>query len=363
MATRSNVIEERLATVRRKFEKWQIDGILINSSANRRWLSGFTGSAGQVLVTRDKATLLTDFRYWEQASLQSPAFSLFKDHRRDEDLVAFIEAAEVGRIGLEAQHVTLMELAKLEKAEGITWIPLAETVESMRAAKTAAEVEAIGAAAAITDQAMARVNELARPGMSERQLAWGLEKVMREAGADGTAFTVIVASGPNSALPHHRPGDRLLRVDDAILIDMGAQLNGYNSDLTRTFYLGNEPDATFWRIYNLVLEAQTAALQNIKAGMTGKEADDLARNIIAAAGHAQHFGHSLGHGVGLEIHEDPRLSQQRKNETLVAGMVTTVEPGVYLPGQHGVRIEDLVQITEMDVELLSRCPKVPVIPT
>jgi Xaa-Pro aminopeptidase len=360
---RNDVVEERLTAVRRKFEKWQIDGILISNPANRRWLSGFTGSAGQVLVTRDKATLLTDFRYWEQATIQSPDFSLVQDHRRDEDLVAFIEAAEAGRIGLEAQQVTLMEWAKLERIEGITWIPLVETVESMRAVKTAAEVEAIGAAAAITDQAMARVNELARPGMSERQLAWELEKVMREAGADGTAFTVIVASGPNSAFPHHRPGDRLLRVDEAILVDMGAQLNGYNSDLTRTFYLGNKPDAQFWQIYNLVLDAQTAALQNIKAGITGKEADDLARDVIAAAGHAPHFGHSLGHGVGLEIHEAPRLSQQRKDETLAAGVVSTVEPGVYLPGQHGVRIEDLVQVTETGVALLSQCPKVPVIPT
>lgn len=355
--------EERLAAVRRKLPEWEVEGVLISGVANRRWLSGFTGSNGQLLITADKALLATDFRYWQQATTQAPAFTLFKHQRRQQDSVDFVKAVGVDLIGVEAEHTTLADMAGLKKVEGVRWKALARPVEPMREVKSAAEIEAIRAAAAITDRTMAQVNTLVRPGMSERALAWELEKVMREAGgADSAAFTIIVASGPNSALPHYHPGDRPLQVGDPIIVDMGAELNGYKSDLTRTFYVGDEPDGQFWRVYNLVQQAQTAVLDTLKAGVHNKAIDALARNIITQAGYGEHFGHGLGHGVGLEVHEGPALSfRSKEEESVSAGMVTTVEPGVYIPGWGGVRIEDLVHITETGVKLLSQCPKTPVV--
>jgi Xaa-Pro aminopeptidase len=372
MIMRNNQDDElytRLAAVRQKLAEWQVEGLLISNPSNRRWLSGFTGSAGQLMITPEKALLATDFRYWEQATSQAPAYTLFKHQRREEDITAFMAAAGVARIGLEAQHVTLSELATLKKAtasleRSVTWVPLEETVEHWRQVKSEAEIELIRTAAAITDHTMAQINHLARPGQTEQQLAWELEKIMRQAGAEATAFTLIVASGPNSGLPHHQPGERILQVGDVIVVDMGAQLHGYKSDLTRTFYLGNEPDEQFWNIYHLVLEAQMAAIQKIQPGMTAKEADAVGRQVIANAGHGEHFGHGLGHGLGLDIHEKPALSTRppAEKEILTAGMVTTIEPGVYLPGWGGVRIEDLAYVRETGVALLSNCPKVPAIP-
>jgi Xaa-Pro aminopeptidase len=211
---------------------------------------------------------------------------------------------------------------------------------------------------------MSAVNEIIRPGMSEKQVAWELEKMMREAGADGMAFPVIVASGPNGAFAHHSSGDRQLKVGDPIIIDMGASLNGYQSDLTRTFYLGKAPDEKFWEIYNLVHNAQKAALKAIRAGKKSNAIDKVARDAITKAGYGKEFGHGLGHGVGLEIHEEPRLSFTAEDkERLTAGAVVTVEPGIYIEGWGGVRIEDLVLVTDTGVEILSRCSKNPIIPT
>ncbi|MCB9418573.1 MAG: aminopeptidase P family protein [Ardenticatenaceae bacterium] len=356
-----NVFEQRLTAIRRKFDDWEIDGLLITSPINRRWLSGFTGSNGQLLITKDKALLATDFRYWEQAAAESPAFELFKHRRTDEDNAAFFAAAGVTVVGIEAQHITLADQTRLDKIKDVFWDPLMETAEPLRKIKSPAEIEAIRAAATITDQAMAQVNTIARPGMSERELAWQLEKLMRESGADGMAFDVIVASGPNAALPHHHPGSRQLRAGDSLIVDMGAKLDGYHSDMTRTFYLGSEPDELFWSVYNLVQDAQTAVLDHIKPGMNGKKVDALARDVIAAAGHGDYFGHGLGHGLGLAIHEDPFLSTRTEAEIMAPGMTITIEPGIYLPGWGGVRIEDLILITEDGFEYLSHCPKEPVI--
>lgn len=362
-------LHHRLIQVRQQLTDWGVDGLLITSESNRRWLSGFTGSAGLLLITAEIAILATDFRYWEQAATQAPHFTLFKQRRREKEIRELFELGGVRRIGLEAGHVTLAQSASLRAAVNghqtdtpITFVPLKSTVEPLRQIKSAAELATIQASAKITDQVMAQVNHLAHPGMTERELAWELEKRMREAGADGIAFTLIVASGPNSALPHHRPSDRILQAGDAIVVDMGATVNDYHSDLTRTFYLGPEPDEQFWAVYNLVEAAQANALEHMKPGMTGKQIDALARGIIAAAGHGEHFGHGLGHGVGLEVHEGPSLSFRAEKQRVKAGMVATVEPGVYLPGWGGIRIEDLVVFNESGVEPLSHCPKVPQIP-
>lgn len=365
MAINSQVIQQRLSAVRQKLPQWKVGGLFITSPTNRRWLSGFTGSSGYLIITADRAFFGTDFRYWGRAAKEAPDFELIKmEGDIKERMAKFLNKSAVSSLGVEGQ-MTLAELAMLESLEGISieFIPISEPVEPLRQVKTADEIKAIRAAAAITDQAMSAVNEIIRPGMSEKQVAWELEKIMREAGADRMAFPVIVASGPNGAFAHHSSGERKLKAGDAIIIDMGASLNGYQSDLTRTFYLGNEPDEKFWEIYNTVHEAQKAALKAIKAGENGKVIDTIARDHIKNAGYEKAFGHGLGHGVGLDIHEEPRLSQTAADAPpLPAGAVVTVEPGIYLEGWGGVRIEDLVMVTESGVELLSRCSKNPIIP-
>jgi Xaa-Pro aminopeptidase len=361
MTKNESIIQTRLTAIRQKFEEWEVDGLLISSPQNRRWLSGFTGSAGKLLITQDKALLATDFRYFEQATAQAPDFELFKHRRTPEDDNTLFTAFGTKRIGIEAQHITLNIHSQLQKIEGVTWVPLAETAEPLRQIKTPAEIAAIRAAAAITDQAMAQVNTLAKPGMSEKVLAWALEKTMRENGADGIAFDTIVASGPNAALPHHSPGERPLQLGDILIVDMGALLDGYHSDLTRTFYLGAEPDEQFWSIYYLVQEAQTAVLDNIKPGLTGKETDALARDVITQGGYGEQFGHGLGHGIGLEIHETPIMNKTGEKDIIAAGLALTIEPGIYISGWGGVRIEDLIVVTDDGFEYISHCPKEPVI--
>jgi Xaa-Pro aminopeptidase len=233
-------------------------------------------------------------------------------------------------------------------------------ISSFRTIKLAEEIEAIRSAARITDSAMEKVPLIAKPGMTESQLAWELEKLLRETGASELSFPIIVASGPNSARPHHMTGERSLQIGDTIIIDMGAKLNGYCSDLTRSFHIGESKNEQFSNVYDLVLKAQTNALEKMSAGMLSRDIDGLAREIIDEAGFGNNFGHGLGHGVGLDIHENPRLSWT--NEDIVeSGVVITVEPGIYLPGWGGIRIEDLVQVKDNGVEFLSKCPKKPII--
>jgi Xaa-Pro aminopeptidase len=354
--------QARLTAVRQRLDKWQVEGVLINSAANRRWLSGFTGSNAQLLITQKKALIATDFRYYAQATKQASLFTLFKHERTQADTKKFIATAGVSRIGLEAAHITLAQSTKFEAIEGITWVPLDETIEPLRAIKTAVEHRQIRAAAAITDRVMAQVNAFVRPDMTEKELDWQLEKMIHEAGADALAFPVTVASGPNAALPHHQPGDRHLQEGDTIIVDMGTALGGYKSDLTRSFYLGNEPTTQFWQVYELVLAGHTAVFEQLKPGMSLKAIDALARDLIHGAGHEAHFGHGLGHGVGLEVHEDPFLSPKaEEDETIAVGMNVTIEPGIYIPDWGGVRIEDLALVTENGLEMISQCPKNPII--
>lgn len=359
------ILHERLAMIRNKLPEWRVDGILITGPTNRRWASGFTGSAGKLLITAEQALLATDFRYWAQSQKEAPAFELFKHRRTDADDKRLLQTAAAASLALEAKEITLHDATKLQQLGAeIQWVALESSVEEMRQVKTAVELEALQAAAAIADYAMAQVNEIAHVGMTERALAWELEKIMRERGADGLAFDIIVASGPNSALPHYHPADRQLQEGDSIVIDMGCQLNGYRSDLTRSFHLGNKPSDRFWEIYNLTLAGQTAAIEKIRPGMTLLEADATARNVITAGGYGDEFGHGLGHGVGLDIHETPFMSPRASaEERLVAGVALTIEPGIYIPNWGGVRIEDFVQVTEEGVKFISHCPKNPIIPT
>lgn len=353
---------DRLANLRQQFDEWNVDGLLITGPTNRRWLSGFTGSSGRLLITRDRAILMTDSRYWQQAEEQAPQFELYRYREEEKDnLLNFLKSGRVSRIGIEARHMTVGEYEALQKLDGFDWVALPVTAEGLRGVKSAEELAAIRAAARLTDETVAQMPRLARPGVTERAVAWELEKYMREAGADRPAFDIIVASGPNSALPHYRPGRRELAPGDIIVVDLGAELDGYKSDLTRTYYLGEEPDERFWEIYNTVHAAHQAAINGIRPGVACREVDALARDLIQAAGHGDHFGHGTGHSVGLDIHEGPRFSRLDTQEIIPAGAVMTVEPGIYLPGYGGVRIEDLILVTPAGAEYLSQAPKSPLI--
>ena len=357
---RQTIYLKRLNRLREKLPQIGAQGLLVSSSHNRRWLSGFEGSSGWLLVTGDVAILGTDFRYWEQALSQAPDYELYKlgGDTTQNDL---IRSAQIQNIALESQHVALKDFHNLQQIEEVNWILSENLVEALRTIKDVHELKKIRAAAAITDAAMGNVKQLLRVGMSEVSLAWELEKYMREAGATGLTFQVIVASGPNSALPHHAPGNRLIQDGDILLVDMGASVDGYGSDLSRTFFVSSKGDPLFDERFGLVLRAHDKAIDSMKPGMRGCEVDAVARDIIAAAGYGENFGHGLGHGLGLEGHEGPRLSTSKAETPLASGMVTTVEPGVYIPGWGGIRIEDLVLVTENGVELLSHSPIEPLL--
>lgn len=365
----NETIQQRLTAVRQQFDEWEVDGLLIVHPANRVWLSGFTGSNGMLLITAEQAILATDSRYLERAKSEAPLFTLFPHERTPADDAAFFQSAAVRRLGIEKKHVTLAQAEGWHEMESdMQWVPLQFTVEPLRAIKTAVELDLMRRAAAITDAVMAQLPQIARPGMRESDLAWELEKRLHEGGADsgvaaGVAFPIIVASGPNSALPHHTPGARPLQAGDIIIVDMGARLGGYHSDLTRTFYLGDEPPPEFWRVYNLVNQARQRVFTLLRPDMTIRDADALARDLIAAGGHKAHFGHGLGHGVGLEIHEFPMLSPRAPETAVVsAGMCLTIEPGIYVPGWGGVRLEDLAVLTTAGLEPMSHAPFQPTIP-
>ncbi len=338
-----------------------LDAILISQPENRRYLSGFTGSAGWLLISAERAVLVTDFRYYEQVGREAPDFELarIKDEFRKllPDLLADLG---VRRLGFESQHVTVDQLSTWgEACSGVEWVPLKDTVETIRAVKDEAEIEALRRSVALTDAAFAHLLTVARPGMSEQEMAWEIEAYMRTHGASKVAFDLIVAAGPNGALPHARPSDRPIAPGEPIVVDIGCTIEGYCSDMTRTFCLGR-PDPQYLEVWEVVLKAQETAEANLRAGMSGVEADALARGVIEQAGYGEQFGHGLGHGVGLAIHEKPAASRLSK-DTLAAGMSLTVEPGIYLPGRFGVRLEDLVIIREDGGEVLTRSPKAPVV--
>jgi Xaa-Pro aminopeptidase len=363
-------ITRRLAAARERLsgaaETGTLDGVLISDGENRRYLSGFTGSAGFLLVTPNAAVLLTDFRYLEQAALEAPAFAVLKTEGPAWPGIAEAATARgVRRLGFEAEHLTVDGHLRLAEALGKTGrevelVPLRGFIEVMRHQKDAAEIEAIRRAVDVADRAFEAVFREAVPGVSERELAWQLEVAMRARGAEAVSFPIIVAAGPAGAMPHHRPSGRRIEAGEPVVIDMGCRLNGYCSDVSRTIVFG-EPDAQFWRIYRTVLRAQQTCEDGLRAGMLGKDGDALARGVIEAAGYGTLFGHGTGHGVGLLVHEQPYLSQTRGDVELRERAIVTVEPGIYLPGWGGVRIEDMVVIGPARCQVLTTAHKVPVV--
>lgn len=349
----------RLANLRAKIAAQDLEAILIGQADNRRYVSGFTGSAGYLLITADRAIVLTDFRYVEQVGRQSPDFDLI---RLTEGLVKHLTEAvkEIGlrRLGFEAPHVSFdlyQQLAEALGQTGVELVPTAGIVEGLRSVKDAGELALIARAVAIADAGIEHLRAILRPGLTEARIAWELEKHLRENGADSLAFPTIVASGENAALPHHRTSDRPVQRGEPVIIDFGATVDGYRSDCTRTLIVG-PGDGRFAEIYDLVLEAQLAGIAALRAGPKAGEIDAVARDLIDAAGHGEEFGHSLGHGIGLEVHELPFL---RKNgeDILEPNQVVTIEPGVYIPGWGGVRIEDMAIVQPAGCHLLTAAGK------
>ena len=354
-------VANRLEKLREALDPSGVDAIWVSQPENRRYMSGFSGSAGSLFITPQNALLATDSRYTEQAGKQSPEYQIVHMAGPGSDWFKEMLASmgDTRRIGFEESHVTVAthkRLANLCGEAGKELVPLNDTIETIRAIKDDAERDALVSAIRITDEAFVEVRDGLEPGASEQDVAWRIEMAMRNRGAEGIAFELIVASGPNGAMAHHMPSSEPIAAGVPIVIDIGARVDGYNADMTRTICLG-EPDDKFRRIYDIVLVAQETAIATIEAGMTGDQADALARNIIEKAGHGPEFGHSLGHGVGLAVHEFPRLGQ-RAPDVLTDGMIFTVEPGIYLTGWGGVRIEDVVELKDGRCRVLSSAPKI-----
>lgn len=336
----------------------ELDALLVTNLVNVRYLTGYTGSNGVALVgLHGLRTFITDFRYVSQAEQQVHGFERrIGEQDLLDDAVAALPPGDL-RLGVEDQHMSVRAFDRLREAlpARVELVPAGGGVERLRTVKEADEVARIRAAAELADAALQRTLEDGLAGRSERAVALALEQEMRRLGAERPSFDTIVAHREHGALPHAVPREVEIESDSLVTIDWGAQLDGYCSDCTRTFAVG-DPGERAREIYELVLQAQAAGLDAVRPGVSGRDADAVARELIAAAGHAQHFGHGLGHGVGLEIHEAPRLSRA-SDATLTAGHVVTVEPGVYLPGELGVRIEDLVVVTEDGCERLNTLPK------
>lgn len=355
-------LEDRLERLRQKFTEKEIDALFISQPENRRYLTGFDGSAGYLMVTHKDVVLATDFRYLEQAKGQAPQCQVFRTYGDIGDwFPELVSGLDLKHLGFEAGYVSFSLYRKLSSMLHKTKLPLQlmpveGLVEGLRAVKEAKEIKFITQASAISDAAFEYAETVIRPGMREQELAWEIEKFMRERGSQAIPFDIIVASGPNAALPHARPSPRQFAPGEPVVLDIGARVAGYASDLSRTICLGAQ-DETFGKVYDIVLGAQLAALAMTGEGMTGGEADGVARTVIEEAGYKEAFGHSLGHGIGLEPHEAPRLGPNSV-EKLANGMVFTIEPGIYLAGWGGVRIEDTVVMENGRIRVISQSRKV-----
>jgi Xaa-Pro aminopeptidase len=359
---------ERVERLAAELRERGLDTLLVTTPVNIRYLTSFTGSNALALIAADELVgghrFLTDFRYATQSADQVPD-SFAREIVAGELLEAAASslasaAGSAGRLGFDDVSLTVAQHERLRKRLAPTWelVPCPGVVERLRAIKDAGEIARIHAAAQLADEALLRsVLERGLAGRSEREVAIDLELEMRRLGADGPSFQSIVASGAHGALPHAEPRAEAIARDVLVTIDWGARHEGYCSDCTRTYATGERVSAQAREIYELVLSAQADALTAVRAGPTGRELDAVARETIERAGHGEHFGHGLGHGVGMEIHEGPRLSRTAGEDPLLAGNVVTVEPGVYLPGECGVRIEDLLVVRDGGSEVLTGLPK------
>ena len=331
-----------------------LDGLLVTHLPNIRYLTGFSGSAALLLVRSDTTTLITDFRYAVQAPAEAGEAAEVEVDQRSvwERLGRVLANTPVGALGLEAHALTLRDAERVAGLGRSRLVPTVDLVERLRAIKSPEEVAAIRAAADLAQAALAEVLPTIRVGQTELEIAAALEAALRRRGSEWHPFPTIVASGPRAALPHARTSGRTIAAGDWLLLDFGAQVAGYCADLTRTIVVGARADERQRTVYDLVRAAQRRALEHLRAGMPGREGDALAREVIATRGFGEAFGHSLGHGLGLEVHEAPRLAPTAE-AALPLHAVVTVEPGVYLPGWGGVRLEDDVHLGPDGADILS----------
>ena len=360
--------QRRLARLRAELEQAGFDGLLVSQPESRFYLSGYTGhdlpprdSAGYLLVTRQHAWLLTDPRTSEQAEHEAPDFQVVVYGNAvgaPAKVAELARQAGVRRLAFEGIHLPYHLAREFGSAlaPAIEFVETTDLVDRLRIIKDETEVAQLRAAVDLLDRCLAHVLKTLRPGLTEREVAWEVEYYLKTHGSE-PSFDSIVASGPNASMPHAVPTDRPLQAHEPITIDIGARVGGYASDMTRTVCLGEAP-SRLKEIYQVVLRAQEATEQALRPGMTGREADAIARNVIEEAGYGAAFGHGTGHGIGLEVHEPPWLSPARGDHVLEPGMIFSVEPGIYLPGWGGVRIEDLVLLREDRAEVLSRSPKI-----
>jgi len=356
-------MKQRLERLRNEFPSLGIEALIVGQPENRRYMSGFTGSAGLLVITDEEALLITDFRYYEQVRQQAPDFQLIEaGNSMIGALAEQIRQLGLKRVGFESHVVPVQTYREwCQKIGEVEWVATSMVVEKLREVKEPEELDCIREAVRITDEALAYVLDTIRPGMTEREVSWALEVYMRTHGAEALAFTTIVASGPRAALSHATVTDTPIEAGKPVVIDMGARYQGYCADMTRSFCL-DYADDRYLQIWETVHKAQEAAKAGIRAGLSGVEVDALARDLIYGAGYEGKYGHGLGHGVGLAIHELPRASMTSKS-VLQANATLTVEPGIYFPDWGGVRLEDLVVITEDGCEVLTQSPKQPVVRT
>lgn len=341
----------------------QLDGILLTHLPDLVYLTNFTGEDSIGLISPKDFHLITDFRYQEQAAIEAGWLKLvMRDGKMADALAQAISQAKCKRIGYEANYAAVGQIKALEQAlreqklDNVELVPLENVMANIRKVKDDHEIDLIRKSVAVAEEAFEAIRSEIKPGLTENYLAGLLIFELRSRGASDSSFPVIVASGANSALPHYRPGESLVQRDQPLLIDWGALYKGYCSDLTRTLLIGRVSER-MKKIYRVVLEAQQAAIAFLRPGVTTAQADAVARDVIERAGFGKNFGHGLGHGLGTEIHELPVMRKTGGEEELRPGMIVTVEPGIYLPGEGGVRIEDDVLITHSGCEVLSSLDK------
>lgn len=345
-----------LQQLRTALQTNEIDGILITSPYNRRYVSNFTGTAGAVLVTETEAIFITDFRYTTQAAEQAKGFTIIEHTKSmEEEIARQIVQLDIKQLGFEAEHVTYDTFTRYEQLFAAELVGIKQIIETIRIKKTEEEIAILKEAASIADKAFDHILDVIKPGVREIDVANELEFYMRKLGATSSSFDIIVASGDRSALPHGVASEKKIKNGELVTLDFGALYQGYCSDITRTVAVGDISDE-LRNIYDVVLEAQKLGVAGLKPGMTGKEADALTRDYITEKGYGDYFGHSTGHGIGLEVHEGPSLSM-RSSIVLEPGMVVTVEPGIYIPEVGGCRIEDDVVLTETGKDVLTTAPK------